>query len=357
MTRRIIQFATGNVGKHSLRTIIGRPDLELVGVHAHSPAKIGLDAAELCGLDAATGITATNDIDALIALEADCIMYTTQGESRGEEPIKEMAAFLAAGTNVVTTTPVWLLTPDHAEEWMITLLEEACKAGNTSLYCNGIDPGFSGDTLVYTALSLAGRATAITIQEICDYGTYDDPNFTGVYFGFGTSPDNVPHIFMPGLVASTWGGQVRTLADQLGVELDEVRERHENWATPERIECAMMTVEPGQVAAVRFAAEGVLNGKVVITMEHVNRLTNVAAPDWEYPPEGRPGVHRVIVEGDPGIEINTHVGRHGVDHNQAGLLSTAVRALNLVEAVCMAPSGLFAAHDVRPTDHVRGMMW
>ena len=51
--RRVIQFSTGNVGQHSLRAIIGRPDLELVGVHAASPNKIGRDAAELCGLERA----------------------------------------------------------------------------------------------------------------------------------------------------------------------------------------------------------------------------------------------------------------------------------------------------------------
>ena len=53
--RRVIQFSTGNVGRHSLKAIIGRPDLELVGVHASGPDKIGRDASELCGLDTPTG--------------------------------------------------------------------------------------------------------------------------------------------------------------------------------------------------------------------------------------------------------------------------------------------------------------
>ena len=44
MSHRVIQWGTGNVGFHSLRHIIRHPDLELVGVHAHSPAKIGNDA-------------------------------------------------------------------------------------------------------------------------------------------------------------------------------------------------------------------------------------------------------------------------------------------------------------------------
>jgi len=71
MTRRIIQFSTGNVGVHALRAIIERPDLELVGVHASGPDKIGRDAADLCGSTAATGVAATDDIDALLSVVAE----------------------------------------------------------------------------------------------------------------------------------------------------------------------------------------------------------------------------------------------------------------------------------------------
>ena len=58
--RKVVQFSTGNVGQHSLRAIIGRPDLELVGAHAASPYKIGRDAADLCGLTEPTDIVASS---------------------------------------------------------------------------------------------------------------------------------------------------------------------------------------------------------------------------------------------------------------------------------------------------------
>lgn len=354
--RRVIQFSTGNVGVHALRALIGRPDLELVGVHANGAAKIGRDAAELCGLAEPTGVTATDDIDALLALDADCVVYTSQAETRPREAIGELARFLEAGVNVVGTSLVWLVAPHHADAWLREPLERACHAGGATLYVNGIDPGFSGDTLVHAALSLSTRATTVTVQEVFDYGSYDDAEFTGVSFGFGTTPDHTPIMFAPGVLRSLWGGQVRTLAEGLGVELDDVRERHEKWVTPQPIDCTMMTVDAGQVAAVRFAVEGVTDGRVVITMEHVNRLTQAAAPDWIYPPDGRPGVHRVVVQGDPGVELNAHVGI-GIDHNQGGVIATAARAVNAVGAVCDAPAGILAAHDLRPADHLRGTMW
>jgi hypothetical protein len=357
VTRRVVQFSTGNVGIHALRSIIERPDLELVGVHARGPDKIGRDAADLCGFNRPTGVLAIDDIDALIALDADCVVYTSQAETRPHEALGEISRFQQAGTNVVGTSFVWLVAPDQADDWLRKPLTQACREGDTTLYINGIDPGFSGDTLVYTALSLAARATAVTVQEIFDYGTYDDAEFTGVSFGFGTAPDHTPVMFSPGVLTSMWGAQVRSLAVDLGIELDGVRERVDKWVTPELITCTMMDVEPGTVAAVRFAVEGVRGDDVLITMEHVNRLTDAAAPDWPYPPDGHPGVHRVRIEGSPGIEINTHVGVSGIDHNQGGVIATAARAVNVIDAVCRAPSGVLAAHDLRPTDHVRGVLW
>jgi hypothetical protein len=346
MPYRVIQFSTGNVGRHALRMLIERPHLDLVGVHAADPGKVGRDAAELCGLHTATGVAATDDLDALVALGADCVVYTSQAETRPHEALHELTAFLRAGTNVVATSLVWLVYPPHADPWLRQPLAEACAAGGTTLYVNGVDPGFSGDLLPLAALSLCERVRSIRVQEICDYGSYDDAEFTGASFGFGLLPDHVPVLFLPGVLSSIWGGPVRLLADELGVELDELREQYETWVTPEPVTCTMMRVEPGRVAAVRFAVEGLVGGRPLIVMEHVNRLTSAAAPDWPVPPEGRPGVHRVVVEGDPGVEINTHLGLGGVDHNVAGVVSTAAKVVNAIEAVCAAAPGLVSLRDL-----------
>ena len=75
--------------------------------------------------------------------------------------------------------------------------------------------------------------------------------------GFGMKPDDdPPMLFLPGVVASMWGGAVRSLADHLGITLDEVRQRDERWFTPDR-STAHDQGGAGRMAAVRFAAEGV----------------------------------------------------------------------------------------------------
>src|SRR5258705_5585035 len=118
----------------------------------------------------------------------------------------------------------------------------------------------------------------------------------------------------------------------------------------------MMTVPRGRVAAGRFGVEGVGAVLPVMPMEDVMRLTDPAAPHWPYPPDGRPGVHRVTVAGDPGVEINALVGLAGIDHNQGGVIATAARAVNMIEPVCTAPSGLLAVQDL-PAAHIRGVVW
>jgi hypothetical protein len=269
--------------------------------------------------------------------------------------LQELTGFLTAGTNVVGTSLVWLVYPPHADAWLRDPLERACVEGNSTMYINGIDPGFSGDLLPLAALSLVERADHVLVQEICDYGTYDDAEFTGVSFGFGTPPEHVPTLFLPGVLRSIWGGPVQLLAHELGIALDEIRERVERWTATKPIDCTMMHIDPGRVAAVRFAVEGIVDGRTVITMEHINRLTQVAAPEWPFPPEGRSGVHRVIVSGRPGVEINTHVGLHGIDHNEAGVIATAMKAVNAIPVVCAAPPGLVSLRDL-PISQVRGLM-
>ena len=70
MALKVIQWSTGNVGRYALRSIVGHPELELVGLFVSSEAKEGKDAGELAGIDP-VGVKATRDMDALLAMDAD----------------------------------------------------------------------------------------------------------------------------------------------------------------------------------------------------------------------------------------------------------------------------------------------
>jgi len=102
MTLRVVQWTTGSVGKQSVTAIAAHPEMELVGCYAWSGDKLGRDAGELCGLDP-LGIAPTNDVDALLALKPDCVVYNPVWPST-DEPVR----ILESGANVI---PVVVAAP------------------------------------------------------------------------------------------------------------------------------------------------------------------------------------------------------------------------------------------------------
>jgi len=103
MAIRVVQWSTGNVGRHALAGIDAHPELELVGLFVSNPDKVGRDAGELAGLGKTLGVSGTSDIDALLALKPDCIVHTAMADDRIFEALADLERFLAAGINVVSS--------------------------------------------------------------------------------------------------------------------------------------------------------------------------------------------------------------------------------------------------------------
>ena len=354
MALRVVQWGTGNVGYHSLRHLIQHPDYELVGLHAHSTSKVGRDAAEIAGLSGATGIIASDDVEALLALKPDCVLYNANGENRPKEAIAEMSQILSAGVDVLSTAMIFFVYPSFADPAMTEPLAEACERGRSTLYISGVDPGFSGDVMPLAALQMADQVDQVLVQELVDYSTYEDPGFTGVAFGFGRPADVKPIMSMPGVLRSGWGGMVQMIADRLGIELDEIRETYEREFADHAFDTPMMHVAKDTCSAVRFRLEGMAYGRPVIVTEHVNRLGNDVAPHWPLPPEGRQGVHRCVVKGNPSVELECFLEGSDGDYNTGGVQCTALRMINAIPAVCDHGPGLISTLDLpyTPTTHI-----
>jgi len=340
---RVIQWSTGSVGRHALRALIQDPCFELVGVHAHSPGKLGLDAGTLAGLGTETGICATDDVGALVATSADCVVYTAVGETRVREAVRDLSRLLASGKNVVSTSLMNLIHPASASPKLTGPLEEACREGGTTLFTNGIDPGFSGDLMPFAALALCERVERIRVQELADYGAQPDPAWAAP-FGFGKPPQEPAPILLPGVPTLFWGGMVRLLADALQTPLDEIRERTERCLASERFEVPMGRIDEGTVSAIRFQVMGMQGEEPVIVAEHVTRTRSDQAPDWPSPPEGRSSVHRVEIQGVPSLTLDLTFASGG--GGRGGVVATAMRVVNLIPAVCAAPPGLVTMLDL-----------
>ena len=108
--KRVVVWSTGGIGSLSIVAVNERPDLELVGVWVHSEDKVGKDAGELAN-GVPIGVEATNDVDALLALKPDCVIYAASGPERDAGAVPDYERLLAAGINVVTTTSTTLINP------------------------------------------------------------------------------------------------------------------------------------------------------------------------------------------------------------------------------------------------------
>lgn len=144
---RVIVWATGDVGSRAVRAIVRRPDLELVGAWVHSPDKEGRDVGDLVGIEP-IGVSATNDVDALLALEADCVCFAASDGMGGETFIDDYERILGSGCNVVSSSTPGLLYPPAYDPETTTRLRAAAERGGGTFYASGIEPGFAGDQLV-----------------------------------------------------------------------------------------------------------------------------------------------------------------------------------------------------------------
>jgi len=228
---RVVVWSTGGIGSIAIRAIHQRPNLDLVGVWVHSPEKDGKDAGELANGEA-IGLAATADADALIGLKPDCVVYAASGPERDALAFPDYVKLLSAGINVVTTSTTRLVNPHAYEpaEWR-DQLAAAAKQGQVSLYASGIEPGFAADYLPLVLTTQSSSIEKIHAYEIALYDDYGVPDIMSDALGFGRPLEYEAWIGMPGAIAGEWQGQIRLIADALGVEVAEVRETFDRQVT------------------------------------------------------------------------------------------------------------------------------
>jgi hypothetical protein len=343
---RVALIGTGNVGRPALVHLINDSRFELTGVWVSSEAKAGKDAAELAGLDGSTGVTATNDLDAVLATDPECVVYTALADNRLPDALEDYRRILSAGVNVVGSSAVFLQYPWQViPEELLKPIEDAAQAGKSSVFVNGIDPGFANDLL---PLALAGTCQSIDqirCMEIINYDTYDSADVMFGVMGFGRPLDEIPMLLQPGVLSLAWGSVVRQLAAGLGISLDEVNETYVREPAPDDFDIAAGHIPKGSAAALRFEVRGMVDGEAAVVLEHVTRLRNDLCPDWPQPAQ-EGGSYRIEITGEPTYAMDLCLSSPNGDHNHAGLVATAARVVNAIPAVVAAPPGIRTTLDL-----------
>ncbi|MEJ6010043.1 dihydrodipicolinate reductase [Novosphingobium aquae] len=340
---RVIQWATGNVGTRAMRAVVEHPDMELAGLWVSNPDKAGLDAARLVERDVGyegtcpdTGVIASQSTADMVATSADCVLYMRQGTD-----IDELCQLLASGKNVVTTRGDFhdpaSMDPETRER-----IEEACAAGNSSIYSTGSSPGFITEAMLLPIVSMSRQLDCVTIDEYADMTSRNSPDLIFNIMGYGVSVgqfdqrrvDYVKHDFAASLAQ---------VAKAIGLEIDEWRAFGELSGANSTVQIAAGTIEAGTVGAQRITIEGVKDGKPRLRFRaNWYCTTDIEHDDWNLRESG----WKVVVEGGTPMEVNITFPVDEATYPSVTPGFTAHRAVNAIPAVCAAAPGIRTTADM-----------
>ncbi|KUI33609.1 dihydrodipicolinate reductase [Mycobacterium sp. IS-1590] len=331
MSLRVVQWATGGVGVAAIKGVLEHPDLELVGCWVHSPGKAGKDVGEIIGTEP-VGVTATNSLDDILALDADAVIYAPLLPNPDE-----VAALLRSGKNVVT--PVGWVYPSDRQG---APLQEAAIAGNATLHGTGIAPGGISEKFPLLFSAFSTGVTFVRAEEYSDLRTYEAPDVVRHVMGFGEVPDKALSGPMQKLLDGGFIQAVKMIVDKMGFRADpKVRSAQEIAVATAPIESPIGVIEPGQVAGRKFHWEALVDEEPVVRVT-VNWLMGEENldPPWIFGSEGQR--YEMEVRGNPDVNIvvkgfQSVVGGEGPEY---GIVGTAAHCVNSVPAVCAAEAGI-----------------
>ena len=330
MTYRVIQWATGLVGKEAIKGVLAHPELELVGAWVHSPDKVGRDVGELCGLEP-LGIQARGTIDEICAIDADAVVYAPVLASTAD-----VIRLLESGKNVVT--PVGWIYPGETPG--IAAIQAACLKGHATLHGTGINPGGITERFPLMLSALCRNITHVRAEEFSDIRNYPTEIVVREVMLFGKDPDTAAKSPMVDVLGHGFMQSIDMVAAGLGWTLDaEKRSTHEMAVATRNLDTPVGVIDEGTVAAQRFTWEGTINGATVITVR-VNWLMGDDAldPPWKL----REQRFEVAFDAEPRMSCTFH-GLHPPvigEQPEIGLIGPAMHCVNAIPYVCAAEPGI-----------------
>lgn len=330
---RVIQWNTGKVGKLAMRAVLDDPRLELVGVYAHSPDKVGKDAGELCGRSE-TGIKATDDIDALIALGADSVLYTPF-----EGNVDHAVRLLEAGMDVVSTN--LFLHSGGVQGAVRERLDAAGRKGGASLYVTGINPGWV-NAITAAMTAVCRKVDSVSLVESADCSVYESVETWG-YLGIGEPGGMTPELKER---ARSWlilfRDAVLRVGDAMGYVFDDIEFFCEYATAAETVDLGWLRMEQGTNAALRGGWNGKLGGRTVMNLTVVWYLTKRLAEGWAIDEDQ----YHLVIEGEPHVDtrIRFTPPPHWQNHDWDTM--TALPAVSALFDIKAARPGVLGLRDV-----------
>ena len=335
-TYRVIQWATGTVGKAALKHFIRNPVIDLVGVLVFNPDKDGKDAGDIVGLDK-TGVLCTTDHEAVFAMEADAVLFAPE---QSPTLLDDVCRLLASGKNVISSAGPFLPNKWYPEQ--TARIEAACKEGGVSFHGCGVHPGFTGDILPVTLFRLCDRIDCVEVTEIID--KVRTPMIYTEMMGFGLDPEFL--LANPRRSPETYKAfysSMSMIATALGKEIEDVTVRFEVSKALRDITHEFGEVKQGTVGGQHYEWTAWSEGKPLVVYHFYWQLGADLEPLWEVG-EDR---YRIRILGDPGLEVSV-MSSESEDGKRPflGLPWTGLAGATAVQAVVDAAPGIVSHFDL-----------
>jgi 2,4-diaminopentanoate dehydrogenase len=354
MGYKVIQWATGSMGKTCLRAVIDHPSLDLVGLLVYGESKSGRDAGDIARRDV-TGVKATRRLDEILSLDADVVLHCPRIQPPYAHHNRDLCQLLASGKNVISinghTYPRYWGT-EYMDE-----INEACAKGGSTLFGTGLNPGFITEKIAAAATGLCTRIDRIHVSEIVDCTSIPNPDYVFDVLGFGANLNEVdlnesswpPAELMTGMYSEV----VAQLVDRLGLTLDHVASDHEVFPATRDIDMAAGRIKKGTVSVTHWRWHGMVKGKRFFTLSIRWIMEDAHLREKDY------NLWDVKIRGIPGVEISVNLMKpedtgYRTMPEQYALAGSVI---NSIPAVCAAPPGvlripLFAPYRPRFTKQV-----
>jgi hypothetical protein len=344
---RVVQWATGGMGKNVLRALIDHPAMELAGVYVYGRDKAGRDAGEIARRPA-TGVIATDDRAQILALDADVVVHAGRIVPPYGSHDADLVALLESGKNVISINGY-----SHPRHWggaRLEALEAACRRGGTSLLGAGLNPGFAAEQLAVVATGVCTVLDHVEVVESVSCAPVRNPTYVFDALGFGADPATIdPNRRDYGPAASLNGMYEEVLAAtarHLGMELERVETEHRAHAATRDLQVAAGTIRRGTVSHFNWRWHGIVAGTRRLTMS-IHWYMETAHLDGPEPP-----LWRIVVRGQPGVRMTVDFDKREGDATptSAEQIAVAGAVINAIPIVCAAPPGVLTRPVATPYD-------
>lgn len=330
---RVILWGPGAVGQACLRAMADRPDLELVGVLAHSPHKDGVDVGEYIGR-APTGLKMTTDKAAILNLDADVVVYTGSPPVVPDALDDDVVSLLSSGKNVISATCYF--NPAFQGPDYVAKFEAACQEGGTSLHGTGEQPGFFYERLAVTLTAMCNRVDTLIMEEWVNVsGTSLE---TMAIFGVGLPEEKAkePNPILEAFLFNIFAEELNLVSSYIFGQPVKVTVETNYGVADEDVVLPTGTIAKGTVKDIEYVYSGAIDGKL--------RLRTTIR--WVFSGDDR---WKVQIEGDPvslEADISAFASLKDRSHFRPGdptYLTSYVTAMPMIQAipvVCEAPPGI-----------------